>query len=82
MLHKHFDNTDLCSPILLCLVVLVSLSVRSLLLSLPLSLFLKEVQKVMRKGEEEVLHKSLVVRAIDWETADFSAVLSLCNFVL
>lgn len=81
MLHRHFDNTDLCSPILLGLVVLVSLSLRSLLLSLPLS-FLKELQKVMGKGEEEVAPKTLVVRATDWETADCNALLSLCNCIL
>ena len=44
--------------------------------------FLKDVQKVMRKGEEEVLRKTLVVRATDWETADFNTLLSLCNCIL
>lgn len=33
----------------------------------------------MGQGEAEVLHQTLVVRAIGWETADFNAVLSLCS---
>lgn len=44
--------------------------------------FLKAVQRVMGKGEDEVLRRTVVVGATDWERADCNAPLSLCNRVL